>query len=197
MFKSIFFLLLCILFIPSFIYAQLFPYNPREWDVNWVTTEFSDFFRGTTLDKNKWEVVKDYGRGKCIFLDAVGTTYYVNNGLGLRMCYLPGYCYTDGTRKCPAYISAEIVSKDIFKYGIYEGSMKFATGKGSWPAFWFWGNSGADDPQYDGAFASEIDIAEYNWHKDSWPSSGYSVNTDHVFHWWWPESIHGTKEMDI
>jgi hypothetical protein len=114
MIKTIF-LLIGLLFIPSFIYAQLFPYNPREWDANWTYTKFSDSFSGTLLDKSKWEVVKNYGRGKCVFLDAEGTTYSVNNGLNLSMIYRPGFCYDNGT-ECPDYISAEIVSKEKFKY---------------------------------------------------------------------------------
>ena len=191
------FLLFGILFIPSLIYAQLLPKYPREMNVNYSYTKFSDSFNGTLLDKRKWDVTKNYGRGKCIFIDSEGTTYSVNNGLNLNMVYDPGYCFVDGIIHCPDYISAEIVSKDKFKYGIYEGRMRFAAGKGSWPAFWFFGGSGADDPQYNTGYASEIDIAEYNWHKDSWPSGGYTVHTDHVFHWWWPESFHGTREMEI
>ena len=125
------FLLFGILFIPSFINAQLLPKYPREMNTNYAYTKFSDSFSGTLLDKRKWEVVKDYGRGKCVFVDSVGTTYSVNNGLNLSMIYHPGYCFDDNGIKCPDYISAEIRSKEKFKYGIYEGRMKFATGKGS------------------------------------------------------------------
>lgn len=197
MIKTIF-LLLSLLLISPYIYAQLFPYNPREWDTNWTYTKFSDLFRGTLLDTTKWEVVKDYGRGKCVFVDSVGTTYSVNNGLSLNMIYHPGYCYQEnGAIYCQDYISSEIWSKEKFKYGIYEGRMKFATDEGSWPAFWFYGGSGADDPKYNTGYASEIDIAEYNWRKKEWPSGGYYVHTDHVFHWWWPQSIYGTQEMNI
>lgn len=187
--------LYCFLFIPSLIYAQLLPDYPRKMNTNYTYTKFSDSFNGTLLDKSKWDVVKDYGRGKCVFVDSVGTTYSVNNGLNLSMIYHPGYSYNDGTIHYPDYVSAEIVSKEKCKYGIYEGRMKFATGKGSWPAFWFFGGSGADDPQYNTGYASEIDIAEYNWSRN-WLCV-YSATTDHVFHWWWPESIHGTKQMDI
>ncbi|MDP3442810.1 MAG: hypothetical protein Q8T08_08125, partial [Ignavibacteria bacterium] len=100
MIKTIF-LFFGILFIPSLIYAQLFPYNPREWNINWTCTKFSDSFNGTLLDKSKWDVVKDYGRGKCVFVDSEGTTYSVNNGLNLSMIYHPGYCYVDGIIYCP------------------------------------------------------------------------------------------------
>lgn len=170
MIKTIF-LFFGILFIPSLIYAQLLPKYPREMNTNYAYTKFSDSFSGTLLDKSKWEVVKNYGRGKCVFVDSVGTTYSVNNGLSLSMLKHPGYCFNDNGIKCPDYISAEIISKEKFKYGIYEGRMKFATGRGSWPAFWFIGGSGADDPQYNGyGYASEIDIAEYNWHDNDLPS---------------------------
>ena len=193
-------LLFCLLYIPSLIYAQLFPYNSRKWNTNWTYTKFVDAFNGTLLDKSKWDVTINYGRGKCVFLDAEGTTYSVNNGLKLNMIYQPGSCFNDenGNRICQNYISAEIWSKEKFKYGIYEGRMKFATGQGSWPAFWFIGGSGADDPKFNTpGYSSEIDIAEYNWQKAAWHSSGYTVSTDHVFHWWWPESIHGSREMSI
>lgn len=142
MIKAIF-LFFGFLSIPSSIYAQLLPKYPREMNTNYAYTKFSDSFNGTLLDKSRWEVVKNFGRDKCVFVDSVGTTYSVNNGLNLSMIYHPGYCYDQGTQ-CPNYISAEIHSKEKFKYGIYEGRMKFASGKGSWPAFWFYGGSGAE-----------------------------------------------------
>ena len=96
------------------------------------------------------------------------------------MLYFPGYQYTDkGVTHYPDYISSEISTNQSYKYGIYEGRMKFASGTGSWPAFWFFGGSGADDPQYNSGYASEIDFAELNWRYTS-------SSTDHVFHWWTP-----------
>jgi len=63
------------------------------------------------------------------------------------MIYQPGSCYTlDGNTICPNYLCAELQSVEQFKYGIYEGRMKFATARGSWPAFWFFGGSDSEDP---------------------------------------------------
>ncbi len=99
------------------------------------------------------------------------------------MLYHPGYCFTDtdrGVTSCPSlFLQPKSVTNQSFKYGIYEGLMKFASGTGSWPAFWFYGGSGADDPQYNSGYASEIDFAELNWRYSS-------SSTDHVFHWWTP-----------
>lgn len=166
--------------------AQLFPYNPREWDNNWATTEFSDSFDGTSLKTEKWDVVTNFGRGQCVFVDAPGVTYSVENGnLNLNMVNAPLHCFTiDGVTKCYNYISAEILTKKPYKYGIYEGRMKFAYARGSWPAFWFFGGIGADDPQYNNGYASEIDIAEYNWYVELF---GYDPKTEHVLHWWGPQ----------
>ena len=166
--------------------AQLFPYNPREWNTNWTTTEFSDSFDGTLLATEKWDVVTNFGRGQCVFVDYPGVTYSVENGyLHLNMVNAPLHCFTvDSITKCYNYISAEITSKELYKYGIYEGRMKFAYARGSWPAFWFFGGSGADDPQYNNGYASEIDFAEYNWYVELF---GYDPKTEHVLHWWGPQ----------
>lgn len=135
--------LIILVFLSNLSYAQLFPYNPQEWDVKWTTTEFSDYFDGISLKTDKWNVATDFERGNCVFVDLPDITYSVNNErLHLSMIYQPGYCYTDkGITKCPSYISAEISYKESYKYGNYEGRMKFSVLKGSWPAFWFFGGS--------------------------------------------------------
>jgi hypothetical protein len=181
------------------INAQLLPYNPRDWDTNWSYTIFSEDFSQSSLDLNKWNVVENFGRGNCIFIDSVGATYEVVNGiLNLSMLKKEGYSYynDEGQLIWPEFIAAEIHTIDKFKYGIYEGRMQFSSNSGSWPAFWFFGGDGAEDPQYNqNGYASEIDIAELNWRKN-WLGT-ITSSTDHVFHWWWPKSIYGSKEMDI
>ena len=180
-------LLIILLFFVQISIAQLFPYDPREWETNWATTEFSDYFNGTSLDTDKWNVTINFGRGNGIFLDSPNVTYSLGGGsLHLNMIYQPGSCYYDYDDEiyiCPDYITAEISSKEPYKYGIYEGRMKFAHARGSWPAFWFFGGSGADDPQYNNGYASEIDIAEYNWYVNL---LNYNPKTEHVLHWWGP-----------
>ncbi|MBN2821367.1 MAG: glycoside hydrolase family 16 protein [Bacteroidales bacterium] len=182
-----------ILLISTFIflfnnnYAQLVPYVPSEWDTVWTYTVFEDLFDGTSLDPSKWDVVTNYGRGACIFVNLPGTTYSVSNGsLRLNMLNNPGnnYCFTqypEGIIKCPDFISAEVSTKNPYKYGVYEGRMKFAYNTGSWPAFWMHGGSEPDAPEYDD-FGTEIDFAEYNW-----SYGGNDANTDHVFHYWLDE----------
>lgn len=128
----------------------------------------------------------NFGRGNCVFLDAPDVTYSLDGeNLQLNMIFQPGYCYVlEGDTICKNYISAEIVSEETYKYGIYEGRMKFSIQRGSWPAFWFYGGSGADDPQYNNGYASEIDIAEYNWYANL---LNYDPKTEHVLHWWGPD----------
>jgi len=179
--------LLFILLILSFLnFAQTFPYNPRDWDTNWTTNEFSDLFDGTSLNTDKWNVVTNFGRGNCVFVNIPNVLYSVSSGnLNLNMIYQPGYYYiSKGDTISKPYISAEIESITQYKYGIYEGRVKFSILRGSWPAFWFFGGSGADDSQYNNGYASEIDIAEYNWYVNLF---SYSPKNEHVLHWWGPD----------
>jgi len=194
------FLLICNFALSQFVSAQLFPYNPRKWDTNWTQTKFSEYFDEGTLNSAIWRATNNTSRGSGALIDSSGVTYSIdanNNYLRLSMLYYPDYCFIDykGEVKCHDYISGEICSRESYKYGIYEGRMKFATGSGSWPAFWLWGNEGAEDPQLDVANASEIDIAELNWRKNILGNS--SATTDHVIHWWWPEEDYGTSQMAI
>ncbi|HKJ80287.1 MAG TPA: family 16 glycosylhydrolase, partial [Prolixibacteraceae bacterium] len=192
-----YFLLFIFLYFSHGAFAQLFPYNSNEWDPDWTYTVFSDSFDSTSLNTKKWDVVTDFGRGNCVFVDSTGLTYLVDSSfLHLNMAYSPGYCYDlNGTSHCPDYIAAEIVSKKLFKYGIYEGRMKFAVEKGSWPAFWFFGGSGASNPMYNkDGYASEIDIAEHNWFKNF---IFRSHHTEHVLHWWWPSKVYGSDQASL
>lgn len=175
------------LFLAKFNYAQWFPYNSREWDINWTITKFSESFNDVTLDTEKWDVMINFGRGNCMFRDLPNVTYSVDGQyLNLNMIYQPGSCFLNdnGDTICPAYISGEVWSDEQFKYGIYEGRMKFATQRGSWPAFWFFGGSDSEDPLYSNGYHSEIDIAEYNWYSKWY---GYDPTTEHVLHWWGPQ----------
>ena len=72
--------LIFIIVIDLNINAQLLPYNPRNWDTNLFYTIFSEDFSQSSLDLNKWNVVENFGRGNCIFIDSVGATYEVNPG---------------------------------------------------------------------------------------------------------------------
>lgn len=69
------------------------------------------------------------------------------------MLYSQGYTITtwDGKVKTADYISSEVTSDTTFLYGSFECRAKYANQAGSWPAFWFIGESGADDEKITGS----------------------------------------------
>ena len=114
---------------------------------------WSDEFNGTALDESVWT----YNTGG----NGWGNNekqYYTNRQENIRV--------KDGNLEIEArkedyenchYTSARIMSKSkkTFTYGRMESRIKFPGGKGTWPAFWMMGNSGAWPS------CGEIDIIEH------------------------------------
>ena len=96
------------------------------------------------------------------------------------MLYIPGYTkIIEGVPHTRNYVGGEIISPEIYCYGIYECRARFATQNGSWPAFWLFGG---DDISCNngGGYRNEIDIAEQ--------SAFYTGDRmGHTIHWYYPD----------
>ena len=80
-------LLIILLFFAQISIAQLFPYDPREWETNWATTEFSDYFNGTiSIDTNTY--YSDLSVGKIFHHLKTGVPMIVPNLVCFNLCVL-------------------------------------------------------------------------------------------------------------
>ncbi len=153
------------------------------WSLVW-----SDEFKGTELDKNKWTF--DLGNGHSVGNPGWGNNeleYYTNRSENVKVDNgnlvitaknenYEGYNYT----------SARIKTKGLFskKYGKFEIRAKAPTGQGLWPAIWMMPE---EDVYGVWAASGELDIME-GWgskpHKvagtihygSQWPGNEYSGN---------------------
>lgn len=145
---------------------------------------FEDNFNGNTLNLEKWDipyqgVIRDYEHEN-------EKQWYSNTGNSPQIPFENNIEVSEGTLKIIArfeetpiygeytnwsenppksyssnfkYTSAELDSKNKFKYGKYEIRCKIPKGKGFWPAFWMYGES-------DNGVNNEIDVFEF-WENDT------------------------------
>lgn len=122
--------LLCGWLTVAAVHGQDSPHKP-----GWVLT-FHDEFRGTELDRDKWNTQNSFG---VIINDEqqayVDDVFRVRNG-GLRIYALkqPGRYHG----KVLPYRSGIITTKDRFfqRYGYFEIRCRLPRGNGYWPTFW-------------------------------------------------------------
>ncbi len=158
--------------------------NPRMVNTQYMYTVFFEDFIGTSVDRSIWNVQNDYKRELGVLIDSPQTLAVSNGNLALTMLYSPGY---DAGKYSGDYICAEIGSKQLFRYGSFECSAKYAHEKGSWPAFWIIGGDGTPCPP--GGYGNEIDISEFKCDD--------SNNTiDHVIHRYYSPSNCDVSNVD-
>lgn len=127
-----------------------------QWDEYYTETILYDQFTGNQLDNSKWRVENNFKRDIGLLKDTSATLQLNNNNLNLTMISCPN-CKTASFQG--NYAGAEVVSKQLFQYGIFECRVKFAQENGSWPAFWLIGGDGTPCPP--GGYGNEIDMFEY------------------------------------
>jgi beta-glucanase (GH16 family) len=135
----------------------------RRYNPQYVWTTFHDEFSGVALDRNVWAVTTRFKRGLGFLIDSNQTINVRKGNLLLRMKRTPNYLDSIWNSKGwqhirSDYVGGEVTTKRKFQYGVFECRARYAQKRGSWPAFWLIGSSGAPCPP--GSEGSEIDIAE-------------------------------------
>ena len=137
------------------------PWAVYLWNFNWPSCnnnnyvlQFEDNFNGNSLDLSKWRILEGVPRDSNFELQKAWHTkdnIEISNGTLKIIAKKPavpvtGTWVTDWstspyTTKTSTfkYTTAEIWSKNTFKYGKYEVRFRIPQGKGFWPAFWTYG----------------------------------------------------------
>jgi beta-glucanase (GH16 family) len=174
----------------SGIYSQT--YN-RHYNPAYMWTSLDENFSGSDLDRSVWGTTTQFKRNIGFLIDSPKTIQIKSGNLELKMRSVHGYLDSLWTvqgwkHDYPDYVGGEIVTKNKYRYGIFECRAKYALKSGSWPAFWLIGNDGIPCPP--GLHGSEIDIAELSCQSD-FPTMM------HVIHRYYPtDNCEVTKQVN-
>ncbi|MFD0977115.1 glycoside hydrolase family 16 protein [Salinimicrobium gaetbulicola] len=163
-------------------------------------TLFFDDFSGSSLDREKWNVVGPnfwVNNEQQVYVDSAATIFNVinedakgvENALVLKALYSPDFITYKG--KDFNFISGRINTKNkvMFTYGTAAARMKLPEGSGFWPAFWALGVGKWPD-------TGEIDIMEYvgetDWIGVALHGPGYFRETPLVNKYFFPEGKDAT-----
>ena len=159
----------------------LFSCNDNESSVESVIQEDSDSlwtliwsedFNETTLDNNKWNVLKWrpgwVNNENQAYTDRDTNLYFENGNLVIRALVEPGYYGQDyqGNSYNSDYTSARINTAGKFSttYGRFDIRAKLPKGRGSWPAIWMLGENIST---VGWPLCGEIDIMEHVGYDDN------------------------------
>lgn len=154
---------LTMIFTILFINFTLGQSASRYANPNYMWTALIENFDEPIDRVNIWNVQSHYKRDLGFLVDNPSNINIQNGNLELKMRYVPNYLdslwkTTGWEHVYSNYTGAEISTKKMYRYGIYECRAKYAKQPGSWPAFWIIGGDGIPCPP--GGYGNEIDIAE-------------------------------------
>lgn len=154
---SLFLLLVLGSFLPSVSNGS---FSPSSIPIQGYQLVWSDDFEGVLLNADKW----NYRTDSKMWSTQKSENVSVSNGLlriGLRKEEAGGMRYTGGG----------VISKDAFRYGYYEASLKIPPGAGWHTSFWMMLHNGKGGTGA-GSACQELDVIE----NDSINHYGYGVN---------------------
>lgn len=163
--------------------SSLFSQAPdRRYNPNYVWTSFKEEFTDTILDREVWQPTTRFKRGLGFLIDSTETIQVKEGNLLLMMKRMPNYLDSlwnpiNWQREYSDYVGGEVASIRKFQYGIFECKAMYAHKRGSWPAFWLFGDS--DIPSVSASIGNEIDIAEL-------ARTGGYPKMMHVIHYYHP-----------
>jgi beta-glucanase (GH16 family) len=151
-----------------------------------TTDVFFDDFKGTSLDRTKWNVIvtgRTVNNEQQAYVDSPETISLASDGVAagaengalvIRSLYRQGFKTPEG--RSFDFVSGRLDTrgKFDFSYGTASARMKLTAGAGIWPAFWALGNGRWPD-------TGEMDILETvgdpTWTNFALHGPGYSGNT--------------------
>lgn len=154
----------------------------RHFNPTYAWTTFKEDFSDTTLNREVWKPTTRFKRGLGFLIDSTETIKVEEGNLVLMMKRIPNYLDSLWTpeawkREYSDYVGGEVNTIRKFRYGVFECKAKYAHKKGSWPAFWLFGDSAVLSPT--GSLGNEIDIAEL-------ARNGAYPKMMHVIHYYFP-----------
>lgn len=119
-------------------------------------TLFFDDFKGTSVDRNKWNVVvngRTDNNEQQAYIDSSSVISVSNGQLNITPNYRPGFSINE--QKKYDFVSGRLNTRNKYEfvYGTISARVRTTAGDGLWPAFWILGKGKWPD-------AGEIDIME-------------------------------------
>lgn len=162
----------------------------RRYNPHYTWTTFHEDFSGAQLDRKVWKPTTHFKRGLGFLVDNPQTIKVKNDHLLLSMRKMSSrtdslWTPTGWKLEHSDYVGGEVNSIRKFQYGIFECKAKYAHKKGSWPAFWLFGDTQLPSPI--GNIGNEIDIAEL-------ARKGEYPEMMHVIHYYQPSKDTGITD---
>jgi beta-glucanase (GH16 family) len=168
--------------------TTLGPPLTNGWTANVVNNPaFSDDFDGTAVDTTKWNYRSDQWKAQ---LNSVQTPANVSEANGNMVVSLlkqdtPNVMGANGAIITQHYTGGGLISKQRFRYGYYETSIKINSTPGWHTSFWLQEGDGSNT--FTTARRTEIDVFEIN-------SGSLTTLQNNLFKWYPPFSGSGEKE---
>ena len=157
-FLSLFLLIASYAFMIGTSWSQSYS---RLSDPQYMQTKLAESFDAQTLNRDIWRVLTNMKKDNLyIFADTSATVNQTGEGLELTMMSYPGFTSKtwspEGEITIEAdFITGEVMTNEVFTYGVFECLATFAHERGSFPAFWLYSDAMCTETE-----RPEIDIVE-------------------------------------